>query len=73
MLAQWPRMFEILGQFRKRVCLALIVVSSLNTPAVATRQQLEGDETPSDAPIGGERLVRLPIDELEKEAESKTS
>ncbi|RXW15423.1 hypothetical protein EST38_g10426 [Candolleomyces aberdarensis] len=54
-LAQWPRMFEILGQF------------------LATRQQLEGDETQSDAPIGGERLVRLPIDELEKEAESKPS
>ncbi|KAJ2916312.1 hypothetical protein MD484_g4084, partial [Candolleomyces efflorescens] len=54
-LAQWPRMFEVLGQF------------------LATRQQLEGDEAPSDAPIGGERLVRLPIDELEKEAEAKSS
>ena len=32
---------------------------------VASRQQFEGEDVAADATIGGERLVRIPIDELE--------
>ncbi|KAF6760085.1 hypothetical protein DFP72DRAFT_1166352, partial [Ephemerocybe angulata] len=53
-LAQWPRMFEILSQF------------------LASRQQFEEEDAPPSEAIGGERLVRLPIDELEKAPESES-
>ncbi|EFI28178.1 hypothetical protein CC1G_14205 [Coprinopsis cinerea okayama7 len=50
-LAQWPKMFEILSQF------------------LSARQQLQ-EEGATETSIMGERLVRLPIEELKANSTS---
>ncbi|TFK25547.1 hypothetical protein FA15DRAFT_639367 [Coprinopsis marcescibilis] len=50
-LAQWPIMFEILGQF------------------LSSAQQLQDDGAETDVDSVGQRLVRVPIEDLQKATE----
>ena len=68
-LAQWPKMFNILSQFCTFVTskFAILLNAVLFYP-VASREQSEAEDDPS-APLKtvaeGERLVRIPLEELQ--------
>ncbi|KAI0644579.1 hypothetical protein C8Q79DRAFT_781676 [Trametes meyenii] len=69
-LEQWPNMFRILNLFCMHVRVREVFLLMLS-PLVSQREQHAEDETTS-SPSTGERLVRVPIEEL-RQADSKAS
>ena len=61
-MEQWPNMFRILNLYRKCDDLKRVVNNHRRVFQVAAREQ--GAETSEDADTPGERLVRVPIDEV---------
>lgn len=68
-LEQWPNMFRILSLFRRSFHFTATLAS--NTVVVSQREQHTEDES-APAPAAGERLVRVPIEEL-RQTESKAT
>lgn len=69
-LAQWPQMFKILETFCKlhmRTGYSINSSNELHTFLVSTREQIREDDEDVPAPPAGERLVRVPMDELQPE------
>ncbi|KAF5322493.1 hypothetical protein D9619_001366 [Psilocybe cf. subviscida] len=68
-LAQWPKMFQILSQFRESPSLTEDNRSNFEDRQVATRESFNADQesgTSLEEGAEGQRLVRIPIEELQQ-------
>ena len=64
-LEQWPHMFKILSLFCMSCVSHICFRSRRDKCAVSSREQAPGSEEPTSHEFGGERLVRVPLEELQ--------